>query len=54
MAQTGGNARQCVKDLALGYLVENSAEVAAVEESEVFEIDEFRQGSPPDRPGREG
>ena len=38
----------------VGDLVEDRAEVGAVEEVQVFEVNEVRQGSPPDRWGRVG
>src|SRR5262249_52448514 len=52
VAEAGAGAGQGLEDLVLGDLVEDGAEVAAVEQLEVFELDEVRQGSPPDRWGR--
>ena len=53
-AQTGGNAEQGFHHLIFRHLAQDGAEVAAVEEGEVFEIDKlFKQGFPPDRSGLE-
>jgi hypothetical protein len=53
LANADRHADQCLENLLDADLAENGAEVSAIEKAEVFEIDELRQGSPPDHPGRE-